>query len=252
MNSLIVNVALTGIVHNKEQHPDLPVTPAEIATDARRCVDAGATILHVHARNDNGNPTIDWGRWKETLDALKAAVPTTVLCCSTSGRRFQSFEDRTVALRMPGWEMASLSVGSYNVGRDASITDPAMVAILDKSIRDRGLLPEMEIFDLSHAFYRGRGWRNLFVGTSLLPCDARHLYQLSTLVPLPWAGAGFGRHQFMVNRWAIILGGHVRIGMEDNTELSNPRQVERIVEFARAIGREPATISETRLELFGC
>lgn len=254
---LIVSVALSGLVHARDQNPHLPITPEEVAADARRCVDEGATILHLHARDHMGNPSPAYGDWAALLNAVRDEVPAALLCCSTSGRRWSSFEDRARPLSLTGWSLASLSVGSYNVGRDASVTDPAMVRQLHKAILDRGLLPEIEIFEAGHlrAAQGMKGWRNIFLG-ACLPAEPKWLALLSEGLDL-WAGAGFGREQGQVTAWAIALGGHVRVGLEDNLWLdkgvpaTNAALVKRAVALGRALGREPASPVEARLELFG-
>jgi 3-keto-5-aminohexanoate cleavage enzyme len=258
LDKVIVNVALAGLVHSKVQNPALPVTPEEVAADARRCVDAGASILHIHARDAGGNPSCSYGHWASLMAAVRAAVPAAILCCSTSGRIFCSLDDRMNALLVPGFNMASLSTGSYNVGHDASVTDPDTVALLHKAIVDRGMVPEIEAFEPGHLYAAQtmKGWRNIFLGASL-PAEVGWLVRMVEIAGPLWAGAGFGRHQFTVNKWALVLGGHVRTGLEDNLWMeqgvlaTNPALVERIVAVAKALGREPASCSEARLEIFG-
>ncbi|MFI5225383.1 MAG: 3-keto-5-aminohexanoate cleavage protein [Candidatus Limnocylindrales bacterium] len=272
-DSLIVNLAPTGMVPTRADTPHVPLTPAEVAADVRRCRDAGASIVHLHPRDEEGQPTQSPERAAEFIAAVREVAPDIVINVTTSGRRDPELAGRARVLDLDGAvrpEMASLTLGSLNFPKQASINAPATIAGLAERMRDRGIVPEWEVFDfgmLDYAAYlRGRGllgdpvYVNLLLGS--LGTSAATPLNLALLVErLPagatWAATGVGRFQSAVNRWSIAMGGHVRIGLEDNiwfdddrTDLAtNPRLVERVVAIGRAMGREPATPAEVRTRL---
>jgi len=273
-DELIINLAPTGMVPTRADTPHLPITPAEVAADARRCADLGASIVHVHPRDEAGLPTQSPERAAEFFRAIREAVPDIVLCATTSGRLVPDLEPRAAVLDIAGDikpEMASLTLGSLNFPKQASINAPETIKGLAARMADRGIVPEWEVFDLGmldfadylrgHCLLGGPVYANILLG-SLGTLAATPLNLAMAVDRLPpgsiWAGAGIGRFQFEVNKWAIAIGGHVRVGLEDNiwwdddrTELAtNPRLVERLVAIARASGREPASPAQVR-ELLG-
>ena len=271
---LIVNAALTGMVPTKADNPALPVTPAEIADDAERCVEAGASILHVHARDPDGTPTWRADVYADIIERIRARCPDAIVCVSTSGRLWSELEKRAEVLELEGPlkpELASLTLGSLNFPKQASMNEPQTIVGLAERMRDRGIVPELEIFDLGMVDYArfliGRGvLREPFVFNVLLgslgTLAATPLHLALATGALPegsiWAGAGIGRFQLLVNTLAIASGGHVRVGLEDNLWLDAERErpatnralVERLVAVARACGREIATPARAR-ELIG-
>jgi uncharacterized protein (DUF849 family) len=269
-DELIINFAPTGMVPTRTQTPHVPLTPEEVASDVRRCRDAGASIVHVHPRDQVGEPTQSPARAAEFVSAIRSAVPDIVVCLTTSGRRDPGLEGRAAVLNLEGSarpEMASLTLGSLNFPKQASVNSPATIEGLATRMRNRGIVPEWEVFDFGMldygAYLRERGllgdpvYVNLLLG-SLGTIAATPLNLALMVERLPagatWAAAGIGRFQRRVANWAIASGGHVRIGLEDNiwfdddrTDLAtNPRLVERVVRIARAMGREPATTEQVR------
>jgi len=268
-NQLIINAALTGMVPTKADTPHLPVTPEEIADDARRCREAGAAIVHLHARDDEGKPTYRRERYEEILAAVRAACPDLILCVSTSGRVFHRFEERADVLDVggPRPEMASLTLGSLNFAREASVTDPQTIKSLALSMRERGIMPELECFELGmveqmrflieRGILQAPGYCNLLLGSpGTINATALNLAMMVNALPpgITWAAAGIGRHQFRVNALAIIMGGHVRVGLEDNLYFdeektrpaTNAALIERLVKLADAAGRGIASPEEAR------
>ncbi len=272
-DELIINLAPTGMVPTRRDTPHVPLTPDEVAADVRRCRDAGAAIVHLHPRDELGEPTSEPGRAATFIAAVRAVVPDIVVCITTSGRRHPDLETRARVLDLDGPvrpDMASLTLGSLNFPSQASINAPATITGLATRMRDRGIVPEWEVFDTGMldfaAYLRGRGllgdpvYANLLLGS--LGTLAATPFNLALLVErLPpgatWAATGIGRFQLAINRLAIAMGGHVRVGLEDNlwfdanrAELAtNPRLVERLVAIGRAMGREPATPKEVRERL---
>ncbi len=272
-DELIVNLCPTGMVPTKADNPHLPVTPHEVASDVRRCADAGASIVHIHPRDEAGRPTQDPARAAEYIRAARNQTPEIVICITTSGRAQPELAGRVKVVELEGDarpEMASLTLGSLNFPNQPSINAPQTIDGLARAMQERGVVPEWEIFDfgmLDYALYlRDRGlltgpvYANLLLG-SLGSLAATPLNLALLVERLPkgstWAAAGIGRYQFAMNRLAIAMGGGVRVGLEDNLwfdhsrtdAASNPRLVERLVTIGRAMGREPATPAQVRERL---
>ncbi len=267
---LIVNACLTGMVPTKADNPAVPVTPEEIAADVERVVAAGASIVHLHARDEAGAPTYRREVYADVIGRVKERGPDVIVVVSTSGRTFKSFEERADVLDLAGDlkpDMASLTLGSLNFPKQAVANEPEMIRRLAERMRERGIVPELEIFDLgmvdyaTHLIERGvldgtRPYFNILLG-SLGTLSATPLNLALAVQALPagavWAAAGIGRYQFAMNALAVTMGGHVRVGLEDNLFLgvqerpaTNTALVERIVALGRAFEREPATPAETR------
>jgi uncharacterized protein (DUF849 family) len=263
-DELIINLAPTGMVPTRRDTPHVPLTPNEVAADVRRCRDLGASIVHLHPRDSDGEPTSSPDRAAEFIAAVRSVAPDIVICITTSGRRQPDLESRAAVLDLDGPnrpDMASLTLGSLNFPKQASINAPDTIVGLAERMRDRGIVPEWEVFDfgmLDYAAYlRHRGlladpvYVNVILGSlGTLAATSLNLALLVERLPAgaTWAAAGVGRFQFGINRLAIAMGGHVRVGLEDNlwfdderTDLAtNPRLVERLVAIGRAMGREPA------------
>ncbi|HSW38820.1 MAG TPA: 3-keto-5-aminohexanoate cleavage protein, partial [Acidobacteriota bacterium] len=128
-DKLIINAAITGMLPSKKYNPHVPITLAEISDDARRCVDAGASIVHLHARDEQGRATWRTDIYREILQSVRHACPDLILCVSTSGRVFKTFEQRSAVLDIsdPKPEMASLTLGSMNFATQESINSPDMI-----------------------------------------------------------------------------------------------------------------------------
>jgi uncharacterized protein (DUF849 family) len=272
-DELIVNLAPTGMVPTRADSSHVPITPEEVAADVRRCRDAGASIVHLHPRDELGAPTQSSARAAEFIVAVRSAVPDIVVCITTSGRQDPELDPRAAVLDLEGFlrpDMASVTLGSLNFPKQASINAPATIQGLAERMRERRIVPEWEVFDFGMldyaAFLRERGllgdpvYVNLLLG-SLGTLSATPLNLALMVERLPagaiWAATGIGRFQRRVTQWAIAMGGHVRIGLEDNLWFdddrkdlaTNARLVERAVSVARSMGREPATPDAVRLRL---
>jgi len=271
---LIINAAITGMVHTKAQTPHLPESVSEIIEDAVRCRKAGASIVHIHARDKNGLPSSDRRIYTEIIEGIRECCPDLIICVSTSGRLENSFEKRSDVLNLEGAlkpDMASLTLGSFNFVKQASINSPEIIEKLALKMRENGIVPELEIFDTgminAAKMLAGKGilhgpfYCNLLMGS---PYTAQAtLFDLASMVQkLPdsfhWAAAGIGRFQLNMNIAAIVMGGHVRTGLEDNIYFDNLKKVlatnemfiERIVRIAGEIEREIATPAQAR-EMLG-
>ena len=270
--NLIVNAALTGMVPMKPDNPWVPITPDEIADDAVRVVAAGASIVHLHARDGDGSPSYRREIYAEIIAKIRDRCPDVIVCVSTSGRVFRSFAERSDVLDLKSDvkpDMASLTLGSLNFPKQAVTNDPETIRRLAERMAERGIVPELEVFDLGMVDYakylvdrgilRGPHYFNILLG-SLGTLAASPLNLALVVQALPagstWAAAGIGRYQFSVNAMAVTMGGHVRVGLEDNLFMgtkerpaTNLALVERIVALGRAFEREPATPSEARTEI---
>ena len=271
---LIVNAALTGMVLGREDAPFVPLTPEEIVADAIACHHAGASIVHLHARDEEGRP--DWRHeaYEAIVPAIRRHCPELVICVTTSGRLLPSVDHRADVLRLEGEakpDMASLTLGSLNFRTGPSVTSIETIEELARRMQAAGVKPELEIFDSGMAYLAGllveRGvlepplYANLLLGSiNTAPARAGALAQLADSLPpgTTWAAAGIGGFQMPMNAMAVFMGGHVRTGLEDNpyfdyadrSPATNVALVARVVELARTAGRRSATPAETR-ELLG-
>jgi uncharacterized protein (DUF849 family) len=267
---LIVNLAHTGMVAAKADNPAVPESPEEIADDIVRCANAGATIAHVHARDPKGRPTHRKEVFREIVSGVRARAPEVIICVTTSGRIVRRVEQRAEALDLDGAEkpdMASLTLGSMNFPRQASLNEPKVIQALADRMKERGIVAELEVFDmgmLDYAKYlierkvlQEPFYFNFLLGSlGTLAATPLHLSLLAQAVPAgaTWAAAGIGRFQLPANAMAVTMGGHVRVGLEDNLFMdaaktepaTNVALVERIVGVARAIGRPIASPREAR------
>ncbi len=267
---LIVNAALTGMVAQRERVPHVPLTAGEIADDAERCFAAGATIVHLHARDDEARP--DWRReaYAQLIPEIRRRCPQIVVCATTSGRAVTDVDRRGDVLLLDGDarpDMASLTLGSLNFGSGPSVNAIETVETLAARMAERGIQPELEVFDLGMAHLAHRLvarellvpplYANLMLGfPNSAPADARSLVALVDALPAgtTWAAAGLGAFQAPANALAVAMGGHVRVGLEDNPWLDAPGRepatnvqlVERATAMAAAVGRPLATAAQTR------
>lgn len=231
MDGLILNLAPTGMVPTREMNPHLPVTPAEIVEDCLRCVDLGASILHIHARDEDGAPTFRRDVYARIIGGIRERRPDAIICVSLSGRHFPDFEDRSDPLRLSGDlkpDMASLTLSSLNFARQASVNEPDVVRRLAETMADAGIRPELEVFDLGMVNYAryliDRGvikppfYFNFLLGNvSSCQVDPLHLGALAAALPdrAFWACGGIGAGQLAANTLGILHGNGVRVGLED-------------------------------------
>jgi 3-keto-5-aminohexanoate cleavage enzyme len=264
MEKLIITVALTGNVPTQGMNAALPVTAKEIADDIRRCSLAGASLFHIHARDDNGRPTLDPAAFKRIVRAVKNTSPEVILQLSTGGRAGKGREERAAPVRlMP--EMASFTTGSSNMPGMVYENAPDFLDFLSGVFQETGVRPEIEVFEagmVSNALYlldKGQLSPPLHFDFVLgvpgaMPATVKHLLFLSELIPQgsTWSVAGIGRAEIPMAAAAIVMGGHVRVGLEDNLRLpdgspaTNSTLVDTVVGIARSVGREVATPEEAR------
>ncbi|APT75425.1 3-keto-5-aminohexanoate cleavage protein [Marinitoga sp. 1135] len=264
MDKLIITVALTGAEVTKEQQPNLPVTPDEIAEAAYECYLAGASIAHVHARDEDGKPTQSYEVYKEIKEKIEAKC-NMIFQPSTGGAVYHTFEQRKQPLELNP-EMATLSAGTTNFGEDVFMNTQEYMEKFAAEMKERGIKPEIEVFERGHIANALRLVKKGLLDMPIhfdfvmgvpgaIPGDIEDLVYLVSRIPQgsTWTVAGIGRYELPLAVHAILMGGHVRVGFEDNIyykkgELakSNAQLVERIVRLAKELGREVATPDEAR------
>lgn len=270
MEKLIINVALTGMVPMRHDTPHVPLTAGEIVADAKRCRDAGASVVHVHARDADGHPTCAREAYAEIIAGIRASCPDLLISATTSGRVHRLFAERSQVLDLTGPlkpDFASLTLGSMNFPKQASINEPQMIHDLAVRMNERGIVPELELFDIGMADYarylvergvvRAPLYANILLGSlGTIAATPSRLTAMVEALPsgTTWSAAGIGRFQLFVNSMAITMGGHVRVGLEDNiwfdeartVHATNPRLVERLVRIAHAVERDVASPADAR------
>ncbi|MGI6344757.1 MAG: 3-keto-5-aminohexanoate cleavage protein [Bacillota bacterium] len=266
MDKMIITAAICGAEVTKEQNPNVPYTVEEIAKEARRAAEQGASIIHLHVREDDGTPTQSAARFAACMEAIRTECPAVIIQPSTGGATGMSNEERLQPLRLQP-EMASLDCGTLNFGGDEIFlnTENTIIAFAEK-MKELGVKPELEVFDQSmintvhHLVRKGiivaplhfnlvMGVRG-GIGASLREFS----FLVESLPPgATYTATGIGRSQFGLVAMAAVTGGHARVGFEDNLYLergrlakSNGELVEKAVRIARLLGREIASPSETR------
>jgi 3-keto-5-aminohexanoate cleavage enzyme len=263
-DEVVITVAGVGAEVTREQQPNLPLLPAEVGEEYRRAHEAGAAIGHIHGRRPDGVPAQDLSTFRAYSEAIRARCPI-LQQFSTGGAVGMSVEERIEALELAP-DMATLTLGTCNFGEDVFENSlPTIRTILGK-IRRHRVTPELEIFDdgmLATAdvlIAKGELAPPLHFDFVLgvpgsAAATAENLIHFARSIPAgcTWTVAGIGRHQTKMAALALAMGGHVRVGFEDNIyyrkgELadSNARFVERVVRIAREVGREPASVETTR------
>lgn len=264
MEKLIITAAVTGSLPTKQKTPHVPISPSEIVEAGVRCERAGAAVIHVHARNPKDeSPSTDFQLFKEIYEGLKERTKL-IIQISTGGRAGMAYEQRSDRLTLKP-EMASLTTGSVNFPDSVYANSPELIERLARDMQAHGIKPEMEVFDVSmirnavDLAERGLAEAPLHFDFVMglkgaIPATIENLVHLKNSIPAgsTWTVAGIGPAQLVVNTHAILMGGHVRIGLEDNIyfrkgELApNERFVERMVNLAAEFGRPVATPDEAR------
>ncbi|MEF8886051.1 MAG: 3-keto-5-aminohexanoate cleavage protein [Haloarculaceae archaeon] len=258
-----INFAPTGMVPTREMTPHVPITPTEIVEDVRTVHEIGITAVHLHARDPRtGEPTWEKEVFAEIIDGIRDFAPELVVCVSLSGRNWDALEKRTDALELTGNrkpDMGSLTLSSMNFSDEASVNSPDMVEALAEAMRDRGVLPEIETFDLGMVNYANYlaerdvleppHYCNLLLGNvATAQADLVHAGTMIRELPADsvWSLAGIGDAQLPMNALAVAVGGGVRVGIEDAIYFDSEREqlatnealVERVHELAALNGRD--------------
>ncbi len=262
---VIIAAAVVGAEVRREQNPAVPYTPAEIADAAVAAGKAGAAVVHLHARWPDGRPSQEAAHFREIVDRIRAAGSEVVLQCSTGGAVGMGIEERLGSL-VAGAEMGTLNMGTMNFGDEVFVNSrPDLVKVATR-LRQRGLVPECEVYDagmldtLAWLLKEGHLAQPYHVQFVLgvpggMTGSERNLRFLVEGLPevVHWSVAGIGRFELPMAEVALRLGGHVRVGLEDNLFISrgvlasgNEQLVGAAVELALRAGRRPATPAEAR------
>ena len=275
---------MTGGADTVGKHPAIPVTPAQIATAAIDACKAGAAIAHIHVRDpETGKPSMENRLYAEVVQRIRdSGSPIIINLTTGAGARFYPSDndpatgDRMTTLTTPARrvehvlelkpEICSLDMGSFNFGDWVFINTPKHLAQIARAIRAAGVKPELEVFEsgqirlaaklIADGDIAGPALFQLCLGIPwAAPATPETMLYMRDLLPAgsTWAGFGISALQFPMVAQAVLLGGHVRVGLEDNLYLdrgvfapSNAALVERAVAVIRAIGGEVATPNETR------
>lgn len=273
MTPLILTAAITGAETTRKDQPNLPITPAEQAADALACYEAGARVIHLHVRDDAGQPTQSLERFAAALEAIKAAAPEVIIQISTGGAVGEAFEKRLAPLGLHP-DMGTLNAGTLNFGDEVFINRPADIVRLAEAFLQYEVVPEVEAYESGMIDYVAK-----LVNKGIITHTPLHvqfvlgvpggmngspknvLYMADHLkeqIPsATWAVAGIGRWHIPASLTALVNGGHIRVGFEDNifyhkgvVAESNAQLVRRIARIATEIGRPLATAAQAR-EILG-
>lgn len=264
MSKLVITAALVGAELTRKQNPNLPLTPEEIAQAAEDACKAGASVIHLHVRDENGVATQDREVYARTIELIRARCDA-IVQVSTGGAVGMTPEERIQPVTL-GPEMATLTCGSVNFGDEIFANPFPMIRKFARAMREHGVRPEVEVFDSGAISTAER-----LIGLGLLeapvhfdfvmgmpggiPASVRHLVCLVDSLPAgsTWTVAAIGRSQLPLNTVAIAMGGHVRVGFEDNVHYqrgvpaeSNAQLVARVVRIATELGREVASPADAR------
>jgi uncharacterized protein (DUF849 family) len=266
-NPCIISVAITGSVLRKKDNPAVPISIPEQVESTQESYEAGATLVHVHVRDEQENSSSDPDRFARLQEGIREHCPDIIIQFSTGGRG-RALEQRGSMLNLKP-DMASLATGSVNFPTIVYENPPDFVRSLAKTMLDQGIKPEIEVFDLAMLYNTAELVKEgliappphvqfVFGVKHALPADREVLEfevaQLNKVLPgATWTAAGIGRHQFEVNHWALELGGHCRTGLEDNVRwdrntlaTSNAQLVRRVADLCAEYDRPVASAGEAR------
>lgn len=272
-DGIIINFTPTGVIPTKEMTPHVPTTPREIIDDVVRCAELGANVVHLHACDEKGNRTYSKKVYEQIILGIREKCSDIVIGVSCSGRMISEFDKRTDALDLKSGskpDMASLTLSSLNFNNETSVNSPEMIKRMAAKMLDRGIKPELEVFDLGMVNYanylinkkllKPPYYFNLILG-NIACAQARPLHFGLIMNELPDDSivtiGGVGDFQHDMNVSGIIFADGVRVGLEDNiyfdaerTKLAtNVELVERIVNHSEILGRKIATPEAVRNRL---
>ncbi len=264
MDPLVITVAPVGAEVTRDQTPYIPLTPQEIADECYRAWNEGASVAHIHARDKDGDSTQDPAVYGEIVSLIRAKTDM-IVQISTGGAVGMSVEERVAPVSLKP-DMATLTCGTVNFGDGVFMNSQGDIELFAEAIRSNGVVPEMEIFDAGMIENAKKialkklidlpGHFDFVMGVpGGISGDPRNLMHLIALLPegCTWTVAGIGRHELSLGAMAVILGGNVRVGFEDNIYYSrgvlaksNAELVARIVRLAGEMGRPVAKPAEVR------
>ncbi|HTR73167.1 MAG TPA: 3-keto-5-aminohexanoate cleavage protein [Solirubrobacteraceae bacterium] len=286
---VVITCAISGVLANREQCPAIPYTPAEYAAEARRIVDEGGAMIHIHARKPDGSPSFEVEDYRAISDAIRAEIGDAAIINFSTGAVGVSVEQRVAYLRACLPEVAALNMGSMNYAKySRSRKDWVFKMVFEnsfdeivellKAMRDLNIKPEHECFDIGHVgsleplIDMGVLEPPLHVDCIMgvvggIPPGARNLAAMVDNIPgvgagpgveggAHWGVIGISRQQWLLVAASLTLGGSVRVGLEDNLYLpdgqmarSNGELIAQARHMAEEVGRRPATVAEARAML---
>lgn len=268
MKPCIICVAITGSLPRKSHNPAVPISITEQIESTHEAFEEGASILHAHVRNDDETPSSDPDKFAKLKEGVEKHCPGMIIQFSTGGRSGSGHERGGMLPLAP--DMASLTVGSNNFPNRVYENDPALIAWLAAEMRQYQVIPEIEIFDLSHLFKAAEMAKNgeipskpyiqFVMGVkNAMPADIDVFrFYIETVKRLfgedtHWCAAGIGANQVVINEWCAQNGGHMRTGLEDNIRMdrdnlapSNAALVKKAADIAKKHGRIIASPAEAR------
>ncbi|MEA1971999.1 MAG: 3-keto-5-aminohexanoate cleavage protein [Candidatus Cloacimonadota bacterium] len=269
MQPLIITAAITGAETTKESQPNLPITPAEQIKDAKACYEAGARVLHLHIREDDGTPSQSLERFREVIEGVRKEVPEMLIQISTGGAVGVSFEERMAPIQLKP-DMATLNAGTLNFGNQVFINSPTDIKKLAEYFKENKVAPEIEVYESGMIDYVAYLVKKGFIIHEPLHVQfvlgvpggmsgkaknvlymAEHLKE--TIPTATWGIAGIGRYELPDAYLALVMGGHIRVGFEDNIFYhknilaeSNAQLVARVARLAEEFNRPLATPEQAK------
>lgn len=263
----IITVAITGSVPKKADTPAIPVTVSEQIESTHAAFEAGASLVHIHVRDDDERPSSDPDKFGAVLDGVQKHCPGMIVQFSTGARGRELSQRAGMLHHAP--DMASLATGSVNFPTFVNENPPDFIRDLARQMLETGIKPECELFDLAMLYNAADLVKEglleepphvqFVMGIKGAQPARREIleFELSALKKImpdaTWTAAGLGRHQLEVNHWALELGGHCRTGLEDNIRFdktrlaeSNAELVARVAELCADYDRHPASVEEAR------
>ena len=268
---MVLTVATTGGLHGKEANPNLPEQPEEVVEDLKECREAGAVMVHLHARDEEGNDTKDVARFQELRDRIAEEIPDMIVCFTGGGSQSREERIRPTVETEPTPDLGTIDLGPLNFGQSRTSINPReQNEEFARRMRENDVKPELEVFhhgqfgEMRHLMDEGLidppYWCTLILGMQTgTPPHPQNLVNYVHNLPeeSEWQCLGIGRHQLPLTTMAITMGGHVRVGMEDNVyfrrgELaeSNAQLVRRTARIADELERPLASPDEAR-EIIG-
>ena len=287
-SKVVITCALTGNFTTREQNPAVPITPEEISDSALAAAEEGAAVAHIHVRDpQTGKPSMELEYYRQVVERIRDKNPSLILNITTGpGCRFVMSDDdprkaapgttltlpeiRARQIRTLRPDIGTVDLNTMNSGKDAVINTPGHVAQIARIIREAGAKPEIELFDsgdihmardlMRNGVFEGPGMFSLVLGVKygFDPSPETMLYARNLLPPGAfWTGFGIGKAHFPMAIQSWLLGGHIRVGLEDTVHLkkgmlapSNAALVTHIRDILKQFGVDPATTAEAR-ELIG-
>lgn len=263
MDKLMITAALVGAEVRREDTPYLPITPEEIGIVAAEACEAGASIAHVHVRDSEGNPSQSREIYQQAIEEIQKRC-NIIIQVSTGGAVGMTSEERLQPVSLSP-EMATLTTGTVNFGTEVFMNSPEQLHTFAEEFTKYGVKPEFEIFDVGmvenalrlirHGYFPGHHHFDFVLGVpGAIPATPENLLHMTRQIPVEstWSVAAMGRHQLPMATLSIILGGHVRVGLEDNIYYTkgvlatNTQLVERVVRLSKELQREIASPDEAR------